>query len=205
MIRGHILKICFRQLSAAMQSLRTGDKDTTKDLDGTNPAGGLGGFATGGTGGTGGVGEGDGDYLERSYGSVGGGVGSVGGVGGVGGTSSPGGNGSYPVGYWGDGSGGSSRDDFSGYNPSINLGETDMFPTYPNTPRKEKKIIGVQGSSSLDEWFDDGDIILDSKAIARAVARLILLLLLYIQRFDHQPTQLITLQILAGQNYFVNQ
>ena len=59
---------------------------------------------------------------------------------------------------------------------------------------------GSGGSGPMDEWFDDGDIIMDPKAIARVVARLIMLLLLYIQRFDNHPSQLITLQILAGRD-----
>ena len=83
---------------------------------------------------------------------------------------------------------------------------TDLFPTFPSTPGgKYNEISGLQvpqysgsGSGPNDEWFDDGDTVLDSTAIARVVARLIMLLLLYIQRFEQNPTQLITFQILAG-------
>ena len=74
---------------------------------------------------------------------------------------------------------------------------TQRWGKKTDIPQGSGKII-IQPSGPMDEWFNDGDIIPDSREIARVVARLIMLLLLYIQRFDQSPAQLITLQILAG-------
>ena len=141
-IRGHILRISFRQLSIAMQSLRAGDSEKGRT---DRPA----------------------DRIE---------------------TSNERWEGFSP-------SGSSSTEMFGITGP---LGETDG--SLPVTVRESSISMSSVGSGPWDEWFDDGDILLDPKAIARVVARLIMLLLLYIQRFDQQPAQLITLQVLAGRD-----
>ena len=165
LIRGHILRICFKQLSIAMQSLRAGDSEK----DGGRDRG----------------------RMDRS------------------GSLSPG------------------RQDLGSYDegslPGMPLNNTDLVLSNNTTPYNRQQGQGggegdmamtsssasmyptggpggSGGSGPMDEWFDDGDIIMDPKAIARVVARLIMLLLLYIQRFDNHPSQLITLQILAGRD-----
>ena len=153
-IRGHILRISFRQLSVAMQSLRAGDSDRERERAAQAPdrpeSPALEGSAANsdvnkpGVSGVSGL-IGDGEYVT-----------------------------SAPV----------SKERTEGEITSSALSGSLLSP----------------GSGPSDEWFDDGDVLLDPTAIARAVARLIMLLLLYIQRFDQQPTQLITLQILAGRD-----
>ena len=146
-IRGHILRISFRQLSIAMQSLRAGDSEkgrtdrTPERIDAST---------------------------ERWEGF------------------SP--------------SGSSSTEMFGLIGP---IGESDggaLVTTPRDSSTSIASLSASVGSGPWDEWFDDGDILLDPKAIARVVARLIMLLLLYIQRFDQQPVQLITLQVLAGRD-----
>jgi hypothetical protein len=150
-IRGHILRISFRQLSVAMQSLRTGDSERERaergpDRPDTPPLDGStanSDFYRPGVSSVSGL-IGDGEYMNMSM----------------------------------------HKERAEGEATSSALSGSLISP----------------GSGPSDEWFDDGDILLDPTAIARAVARLIMLLLLYIQRFDQQPTQLITLQILAGRD-----
>lgn len=86
-------------------------------------------------------------------------------------------------------------------------GESPLFPSTTSGVRKiSTDQGGVAGAGAggcvgvYDDWFNDGDILPDPFVIARRVARLIMLLRLFIQRFHLEPTQLVTLQILAGRD-----
>ena len=174
-IRGHILRISFKQLSIAMQSLRAGDSEKYRESNNNNNNNN----------------NNNRERMDRS------------------GSLSP------------------TRQDLGSYEegffPGTPLNYTDLVPSGTPTPNQRQQqgdsdttqtlsaatfspsggplgAGGSGGSGPLDEWYDDGDILMDPKAIARVVARLIMLLLLYIQRFDNQPSQLITLQVLAGRD-----
>ena len=157
-IRGHILKMSFRQLSGAMQTLRAGDKEKIKSDERTLNANPM---------------------LSSESSAINSAKDSL----------------PTSVNHSGTTTPNIDRDKDNDRHPSNSI--TQRWGKKSEIPQGSGKII-IQPSGPMDEWFDDGDIIPDSREIARVVARLIMLLLLYIQRFDQSPAQLITLQILAG-------
>ena len=157
-VRGHILKMSFRQLSGAMQTLRAGDKEKIKSDERTLNANPM---------------------LSSESSAINSAKDSL----------------PTSVNHSGTTTPNIDRDRDNDRHPSNSI--TQRWGKKSEIPQGSGKII-IQPSGPMDEWFDDGDIIPDSREIARVVARLIMLLLLYIQRFDQSPAQLITLQILAG-------
>jgi ubiquitin C-terminal hydrolase len=131
MIRGHLLRVCFRQLSKSIQSLREGDdeREIEQTVISSTPS------------------------LSASI-----------------------------------------SEDISN-DPLMANVNAQVF-------RKPSKNSGSSIINEIphviEEWFDDGDILLDSDDIARRISRYVLTLRLFIQRFHQTPIQLISIQVLAG-------
>lgn len=66
--------------------------------------------------------------------------------------------------------------------------------------RNHAQADTFQTPAKNDDWFEDGDQLPDTVSIARRVARFIMLLRLFIQRFNKQPSQLCSIQVLAGKD-----
>lgn len=64
--------------------------------------------------------------------------------------------------------------------------------------RNSGSYISNEVPHLIEEWFDDGEILLASDDIARRISRYVLTLRSFIQRFHQVPIQLLAIQVLAG-------
>jgi ubiquitin C-terminal hydrolase len=83
--------------------------------------------------------------------------------------------------------------DGEGYPVTFNIAPNSPQPLnrFPDTP-------AIAVAPGNDDWYDDGDSLVDSKVIATRITRLISLMRLFIQRFQKVPTQIYTIKVLAG-------
>lgn len=157
-IRSYLMRICFIQLSTAVQSLRIEDVHATSTHEFVAPAlihaESARGFSPNGNSSSRRRSKTAGEELKRSQ---------------------------------------SSRVviDGEGYPVTLQIGAPTTIHRFPDTP-----AIAIAPGS--DDWYDDGDGLMDSSVIATRISRLISLMRLFIQRFQKVPTQIFTIKVLAG-------
>jgi ubiquitin C-terminal hydrolase len=71
-------------------------------------------------------------------------------------------------------------------------------PTTPSASRQPPNSVAAQNAA--DDWFDDGEMMFNSKFIARRIARLVLMLRLFIQRYHYEPMCGLKINVLAGRD-----